>query len=140
MLNPTPTAVWTAPCADRPGALAALLEPLAMQGADLQFLLARRLDSNPEKAMVFVAPIVHPNAVAAAESHGFKCLPDLHVVRVDGTNEPGIAYLMARAMADEKISIRAISSIAIRSQFMAYLAFDSERDAARAIHRLNVAL
>jgi len=140
LLNPTATTVWIAPCPDQPGGLAGLLEPLAMQGADLQFLLARRLDHVPGKAVVFVSPLEGEKQTAAATAHGFHLSPELHVVRVDGTNEPGAMYQMARAVADERINVRAVSALAIRSQFMAYLAFDKEGDAAKAIRRLNAGL
>lgn len=139
MLNPIKVPMWTAQCKNELGSLAGVLEPLALKGANLEFLLARRLDSG-QGGLIFLTPLTDPAQVAVAEHLGFRQWPELHVVRVEGNNEPGLAYLMARALASERINLRAISSIAFRSQFMAYLGFDTEKDADTAMRRLSLSL
>lgn len=49
--------LWVAGIKDRPGGLAEKLSGLTEAGASLSFLLARRAPDQPEKAVVFVAPI-----------------------------------------------------------------------------------
>jgi len=55
---------------DKPGALAAVLTPLAEAKVCLQFLLARR--DAPGRGIVFAAPVKGAAAVRAARSAGLK--------------------------------------------------------------------
>jgi hypothetical protein len=48
--------------------------------------------------------------------------------------------LVANALAAEGINLRGVSAAALGQEFVMYLAFDTERDAANAARRLRQAL
>ena len=63
---------------------------------------------------------------------GFAKPADLHSVRVEGPDKPGMTAKMARTLGDAGLSFRALSATAIGSKFVAHVALDSADDAARA--------
>jgi predicted amino acid-binding ACT domain protein len=139
MLTATRIPMWITTCSDEPGGMVAKLKPLALAGADLQFLLARRLDGEPGKGVVFLGPI-NGDARKTAESHGFRESAAVHVLRLSGADEPGLGYLVAQALAAAIINVRAISAMAFHNEFLCYIAFDTEADANRAVEILNAPL
>lgn len=140
MLTANRVDVWSAMIDDRPGALKAKLETLAMAGADLESLIARRVHDQPGKGIVFLTPLRGPLQLQAAEKAGFKKNHSVYSVRVEGPNEPGIAYRVTTALADEGINLRGVSAANLGREFAVFLAFDSEKDADRAVARLGLAV
>ncbi|HUO09304.1 MAG TPA: amino acid-binding protein [Phycisphaerae bacterium] len=136
MLNATRIPIWTVDCPDQPGGLASKLEPLVRAGADLEFLLGRSLEVEPAKGVVFLGPL-SVEAQIVAERYGFRESHSIHVVRLHGANEPGLAYRIARSLAAEQINVRAFSAMAIRNEFMCYIACDTQADAEKAVQILN---
>lgn len=131
--------MWISTCADEPGGVTSKLEPLARAGADLEFLLARRLDSEHGKGVVFLGPVVG-EVRKVAERHGFSESAIVHILRLEGANEPGLGFRVSRALADAEINVRAISAMAIHNEFLCYIAFDTEADADEALEVLNAPL
>ena len=74
--------MWTGEINDRIGGLAAVLEPLAEAGVDLEVVVARRQPGMPGKGVVFLGPIKGAKGEQAAAKAGMKKTPDLTALRV----------------------------------------------------------
>jgi hypothetical protein len=128
----TKAEVWVATLEDRAGGAAEKLEALARGGANLEMVLARRTDQ-PGQGVMFVTPVKGAKAVKAAQEAGFGKPENIHSVRIEGSDKPGLGSKIARALGDAGVSFRGISAVAIGRKFVSYLACDSAADAARAI-------
>lgn len=131
--------VWAATIEDRPGGLANKLAVLAEAGADLDFMIARRLADRPGTGVVFVTPLRGDREVHAATQVGFSVAAGLHSVRVSGMNEPGLAAKLTRLLANAGLNLRGASGAVIGPQCVLHFAFDSEADANRAMQVLQAA-
>ena len=131
-LKATKAEVWAATIEDRAGGAADKLEALAKAGASLEMLLARRTDQ-PGQGVMFVTPVKGAKAVKAAQAAGFGKPENIHSVRVEGGDKPGLGSRIARALGDAGVSFRGVSAVAIGRNFVTYLACDSAEDAAKAI-------
>jgi hypothetical protein len=123
--------VWTKEMDDRPGSLAAALEPLAKAGVDLVFLIARRYTHQPGKGVVFVGG-VSGKATKAAETAGFRRTSDLVALRVEGANKPGDCFEVASLLSKAGINMRGASASVIGPKYVQILAFDTAADADKA--------
>jgi hypothetical protein len=129
--------VWSATLDDRPGGLKEKLEGLAMAGANLDFIIARRLHNDPGHGIVFVTGLEGEKQISAARQLGFKNAESLHQLRVHGPDEPGIAYRISSAITQENINLRGVSAARQDHEFTMYLAFDTDADAQKAKQRLS---
>jgi hypothetical protein len=137
LLNISRVDTWKAIVDDTPGGLQAKLEGLAKAGADLEFVLGRRVSSQPGKGFVYVTPLKGDTQIAAATKLGFERSPTHYAVRVEGPDEPGVAYLLTSALAAAKINLRGFSAMRQGTRFVAYLAFDNPTDADQAVSKLG---
>ena len=128
--------VWVATIEDRAGGAADKLDALAKGGANLEMLLARRTET-PGQGVMFVTPIKGAKAVKAAQDAGFGRPENIHSVRVEGGDKPGLGAKIARTLGDAGINFRGVSAVAIGTKFISYIACDSADDAARAIAALK---
>jgi hypothetical protein len=119
--------VWVADLANRPGTLARVLEALAQSGADLEFLVARRVTENTSR--LFVAPLKGKKQQRAAAEVGLMPAKGMHSIRVEGVNRPGVGAELSRAVSVAGINIRGASAAAIGRRHVFYLAFKTEDDA-----------
>jgi hypothetical protein len=124
--------VWVATIEDRAGGAAEKLEALAKGGANLEMLLARRTET-PGQGVMFVTPIKGAKATKAAQEAGFGKPENIHSVRVEGGDKPGLGSKIARALGNAGVSFRGVSGVAIGKKFISYIACDSAEDAAKAI-------
>ena len=124
--------VWAATIQDRPGAIAAKLAPLAQARANLEFVIARRSPDRPGKGVLFVTPLKGARQIRAAKGAAFKKTKSLHSLRVEGPDKAGVGAKMTQALGKAGINLGGLSAAALRKQFVAYLAFDTAADAARA--------
>lgn len=129
--------VWAATVEDKPGGLAGVLTALREAGADLQFVVARRSAEKPGTGVVFVTPLQNDREIRAAAQVGFNVTHSLHSVRVMGADQPGIAATLTQKLADAGINLRGFSASVIGRQFVAYIALDSQADAAKATELLK---
>jgi hypothetical protein len=129
--------VWAAPIQDKAGGLANALSILRDAGSDLQFIIARRAPEEPGKGVLFVTPLQGDREIAAATQVGFNVTRTVHSVRVIGRDRPGIAAEITQKLADAQIDLRGFSAAVIGTQFVAYIATDSQQDADRAIEILG---
>ena len=132
-LKVTKTEMWSVTIDDRAGGAAEKIEPLAGAGANFEFLFARR---TPEQVL-FVTPVKGAKVVKAAKSAGFEKPADIHGLRLEGSDKPGISAKVMRTLADAGISFRATSASAVGRKFVCYMALDSAADAARAASLLR---
>ncbi|MSU57801.1 MAG: ACT domain-containing protein [Pedosphaera sp.] len=130
---------WAATIPDRAGALAAKLKALAVGGANLELVIARRVGDDRSKGVVFVTPITGAKQIGCAGAAGFTKTESLHTLRVEGPDKVGAAGRVATALADHGLNLRGLSAAAIGKKFICYVALDTEADAvkaARVIHAL----
>ncbi len=129
--------VWAAKIEDRPAGLAEKIESLAEAGANLEIVLARRAPEQPGKGVVFVCPLEGVRQCRAAVNQGFLRTNGLHSVRIEGTDAPGLAARITRALAKAGINLRGFSATAVGKRFIAYLALDDEDDITAALQAIK---
>jgi hypothetical protein len=127
--------VWAVTIDDRPGGAAEKLEGLSKAGANLEMLLARR--SEPGKGVMFVTPVKGKKAVEAAQQAGMGRPENIHSVRIEGGDKPGLGSRIARTLSDAGINFRGMSAIAMGRKFVSFIALDSAEDQAKAIAALK---
>jgi predicted amino acid-binding ACT domain protein len=124
--------LWSAVIDDRPGGVAAVLEPMAKAGANFEFAFARRTPENPGKGTLFVLPVKGAKLVKAAQEAGLTKAESIHTVKLEGSDKPGIGAAIASALGSAGISFRGISATVVGKEFAGYVALDSAEDAAKA--------
>ena len=129
--------LWTVSIDDQAGGTADKLEPLSNAGANFEFVFARRTPEQPGRGMLFVTPVKGAKVVQAAQAAGFTKPENVHSVRIEGANKPGVTAKTARALANAGISFRALSATGIGSKFVSYVALDTAEDAAKAVSLLK---
>jgi predicted amino acid-binding ACT domain protein len=128
--------VWSAEIPDRAGATAEVLAPLAEAGANLEFIWTRRLAEKPGQGVIFVAPITGPAQTRAAQAAGFHKDNHLILLKIEGSDRPGVGHFLAACLAKAGINLQSVSMTAIAGQFVAYVACDNPEDTARAVQAL----
>ncbi len=131
--------LWRAEVAHRPGALAALLDPLAAAGTDLQVVMGYRLPGDKARAVVEVAPITSRRAALAAGKARLAAggAPTLQVL---GDNRPGLANRIAQALADSNVNIAFLVAQVIGKRYSAVFGFENEADLDKAADRIRAAV
>lgn len=129
--------VWAASIRDKPGGLADKLAPLVQAGADLDFIISRRMADRPGEGVVFATPLRGDQEIKAATAAGFAISNSLHSVRIEGPNEAGIAARLARMLGDAGINLRGLSAAVIEGRFIIYIALDRGDDVAKAMRLLK---
>lgn len=128
--------VLAATIEDRAGGAADKLDALARSGASLEMLLARRTEQ-PGQGVMFVTPVKGAKATRAAQDAGFGKPGNIHSVRIEGRDKPGLGARIARALGDSGVSFRGMSAAALGGRCVSYLACDSAEDADRAVAALK---
>jgi len=129
--------VWMAVIDDRAGGAAEKLEALARAGADLEVVFARRTPEHQGQGILFAGPIEGAKVKRAAEEAGFKRSENIHGVRIEGSDKPGLGSRIARTLADSGISFRGMQASVVGKNFLSFIALDSEEDAAKAVKALR---
>ena len=131
--------LWRTEVEHRPGALSALLEPLAAAGADLQIVMGYRIPGQKDRAVVEVAPISTRKVAQAAERGGLTPggAPTLLVI---GDNRPGLANRIARARAESGVNIAFLVAQVVGRRYSAVFGFESEADLDKAVDRIRTAV
>jgi hypothetical protein len=130
-LSVSRTDVWATTIDDRPGAVAEKLKALAAAGANLGFIIARRMPEQRGSGVLFVTPLKGAKQVKAAEATGFQRTESLHSLRAECSDKPGLGARMTKAIADAGINLRGLSAAAIGKRSVTYLAVDSMADASK---------
>ena len=124
--------LWSVTIDDRAGGAADKLEPLSKAGANFEFVFTRRTPEQPGKGVMFITPVKGAKVIQAAQAAGFGQTANMHSVRIEGANKPGVTAKVMRSLADAGISFRALSALAIGTKFVNFVALDSADDAVRA--------
>ncbi len=119
--------VWVGDVKNRPGMLARILEGLAQAGAELEFLVARRVSENTSR--VFVAPLKGKKQHGMAREVGLVPAAGMHAIRIDGPNRSGLGAEVSRSVAAAGINIRGASAASTGRKMVFYLAFKTEAEA-----------
>lgn len=122
--------VWTGSIEDRPGGLAEKLECLAVAGANLEFVVARR--DPPGKGVLFVAPLHGVAQTKAAKEAGLSRSDGLQALRLLGGDSAGVGASITRALGEAGINVYGVSAAAIGRRAVVYFVFDGPADANKA--------
>ncbi len=128
--------VWAGDILNRTGMLARVIEALTNAGAQLEFMIARRL--NEKTSRVFLASIKGIKQHRAASDVGLIRASGMHSLRIEGSDRAGLGAAITRAVADKGINLRWASAAAIGTKAVFYLAVESEqnlREAARVVRK-----
>ena len=100
-------------------------------------LLARRTAEQPGKGVMFVTPLKGKKALEAAQQAGMGRPENIHSLRIEGGDKPGLGSRIARALSDAGINFRGMSALVIGSKFVSFIALDSAEDQAKAVAALK---
>ena len=126
------TDTWAAAIDDRPGGVADKLAALAVAGANLELIIARRAPEQRGSGVVFVTPLKGAKQIKAAGTAGFQKTNSLHTLRVQGADKPGVCAKLTRALGEAGLNLRGFSAAALGKQYIAHLALDTAADATMA--------
>jgi hypothetical protein len=122
--------LWRKEVNNRPGTLASALEPLAQAGADLQVMMAYRYPGSDQGA-VELHPVSGRKSTAAAQSAGLA-RSSIPVLLVDGDNQPGLGYALAKAVGDAGINMSFVMAQVVGRRYAAVFGFENEPDVGKA--------
>jgi len=121
---------------NQPGMLARVLEALANAGADLEFIVARRVTANT--ARVFFAPLRGARQMKAAADVDVR-KAGMFVLRIEAADRPGLGAAMSRKLSDAGINLRGLSAARIGRKSVTFIAFETpeaREQAGKIIRRL----
>jgi hypothetical protein len=131
--------VWVAEIPDEAGALDELLGALAEAGANLECVIGRRRHDRPNRGQVFITPVKGAKAQKAARASGLAPAKGMVTLRVETPQKAGIGHKIMQAVADAGVNVRGISAASIGTKAVAYIGFDSSRDADKAMKVIKAA-
>ena len=114
--------LWQTEIQDKPGALGAVLEPLAQAGLDLHAVMNRCVPGRRGRATVEILPRSGRRASALARAAGFS-QSRTETLLVEGINRPGLAYAVANSIAWAGISLRFLAAQSAGEHYSALLGF-----------------
>jgi len=120
--------LWRTNVQNRPGVLAATLEPLAHARTDLKVVICSIHPTRTRRATLEIYPGAGARAEIAARAAGFSRSPT-PVLLVEGENRPGLAYAVANAIAWAGIDLRFLSAQVVGSRYSALLGFKTDQEA-----------
>ena len=123
--------LWRTEIRNKPGVLAATLEPLAQSKADLKVVMKYSVPGRSSRATVEIFPGTGRRAAVAARKAGFSVSPN-PVLLVEGDNRPGLAYAVANTVAWAGISVRFLSAQVVGRRYSALLGFKTDDEARKA--------
>lgn len=123
--------LWRGEIANRPGALADVLEPFAAHRADLQAVMGYRIPGHTERAVVEVAPVTGRRLAEAAKGEGLAPAHSLALL-VTGDNRPGLGHAFARALGGAGINMSFVVAQVVGRRYSAIFGFESAADAKQA--------
>lgn len=130
--------VWVADIVNAPGMLARVLEGLHNAGAQLEFMIARRVTERSSR--VFLAPLKGAKQLKAAADAGLVRAAGLHTLRIEGPDRPGLGAAITRAVAAKDLNLRGASAAAVGRNLVLHLAFVSGEELKEATKVVRSAL
>ena len=129
--------VWAGTIKDRPGGLSEKLSALSKAKTNLEFVLARRAPDRRGEGVLFLTPIKGGKQTRAARAAGFVKTGNLHTLRIEGKDKPGMGAKLSQKLAAARVNLRGFSAAALRGHFVAYLAVDTAAAAKKAMRVLK---
>lgn len=123
--------LWRTEVDNKPGALAAAMEPPVRAGADFKVMMGYRHPTAEGKATIEVFPIAGKKLANAAGAAGLTPAP-IPALLVEGDNKAGFGYRVAQALAAAGINIAFLVGQVIGRKFSAVIGFETEDDAKKA--------
>ncbi|MDQ3812977.1 MAG: hypothetical protein M3347_03395 [Armatimonadota bacterium] len=123
--------LWRREVDNKAGVLADTLEPLANAGANLQVVMGYRYPGNESQAAIELYPVSGRKATAAAQAAGLS-VSAIPTLLVEGDNQPGLGYAIARAIADAGVNMGFVVAQVLGDRYSAILGFESDDDARNA--------
>jgi hypothetical protein len=124
--------LWRSEVANRPGALAGALGPLAEAGADLKVVMAYRFSGDESRGAVELYPISGRKAQNAARHAGLSD-SEIPTLLVEGDDRPGLGAAIAGGIAEAGINLAFLVGTVVRRRYVAVIGFDSAADARQAV-------
>lgn len=124
--------LWRSEIANRPGALAGVLEAVARAGADLKLVMAYRFPGDETRGAVELYPITGKRAQTAARNAGLAD-SGIPTLVVEGDDRPGAGAGIGRAIAEAGINLAFLVGQAVGRRYVAVIGFDSDADARKAV-------
>jgi hypothetical protein len=124
--------LWRAEVDNKPGALAALMQPLAGAGANLKVVMGYRHTAVKQgKAVVEIYPVSGKKATRAAEAAGLSgsAIPTL---LVEGDDRPGLGSAIANGISAAGFNIAFFIAQVAGERYSAVIGFESEDDLSNA--------
>lgn len=120
--------LWRKEVDNKPGALAATLEPFAASGANLQVVMGYRFPGNESKAAIEVFPVAGRTDMKAAREAGLEssAIPTL---LVEGDNRPGLGHAIAQALTEAGVNLAFLMAQVIGRRYSAVIGFEAAEDA-----------
>jgi len=123
--------LWRSEVANRPGALAGMLGPLAEAGGNLKVVMGYRLPGEENRAAIEVYPVTGRKVTAAARSVGLSD-SGIPTLIVDGDDRPGLGAAIARGVAEAGINMIFLMAQVVGRRYSAIIGFESAADARKA--------
>ena len=130
--------VWAVTIDDRAGGAAEKLEAWR-RAARTSRWCSRAVPPSPGKGVMFVTPVKGAKGSKAAQEAGMGKPENIHSVRIEGGDKPGLGSKIARALGGRRHQLPRHVGAAIGSKFVSYIALDSADDQAQAIAALKKA-
>jgi hypothetical protein len=131
--------LWSRETENKPGALDAILKPLAEAGADLSIVFGWVYPNDPTKARVEVAPIRGKKVTQAATSVGLTA-EEIPVLVVQGVNRPGLGHQIASRLAEQGINLKFIAAQVVGKNYSAVFGFEQAADLPKAAKLISGAI
>ena len=123
--------LWRSEVANRPGALAGALGPIAEAGGNLKVVMGYRMPGAENRAAIEVYPVSGKKVTAAARSVGLSD-SGIPALLVDGDDQAGLGAAIARGVAEAGINMIFLMAQVVGRRYSAILGFESSADAKRA--------
>ena len=123
--------LWRSEVANRAGALAGILGPIAEAGGNLKVVMGYRIPGAENRAAVEVYPVSGKKVTAAARSVGLSD-SGIPALLVDGDDRAGLGAAIARGVAGVGINMIFLMAQVVGRRYSAIIGFESAADAKRA--------
>jgi hypothetical protein len=123
--------LWRSEVANRAGALAGMLGPIAEAGGNLKVVMGYRMPGAENRAAVEVYPVTGKKVTAAARSVGLSD-SGIPALLVDGDDRAGLGGAIARGIAEAGINMIFLMAQVVGRRYSAIIGFESAADARRA--------
>jgi hypothetical protein len=124
--------LWRREIENQPGTFAKALEPFARGGMNLSIVMGYTSPSSTSKGAVEVFPITDSKSEQAAKEAGLHPASEIPCLVLEGDDKPGLAYSIAKTIADSGINLHFAMCQSVEKRFQACFGFGSDSDASKA--------